>query len=99
METSTNAALPVPLARLVLPEPPLRVRLWACLHNIRAWRTRRKMDKAVCAMIRDGINTPLAYELMIESCKQWDAAFEKYRQNVRPLATCESAADRRQKPL
>ena len=68
--------------RLVLPAPPLRVRLWACLHNLRAWRTRRKMDKAVCAMIRDGINTPLAYELMIESCKQWDAAFEKYRQNA-----------------
>ena len=43
--------------------------------NFQAWRTRRKIDKAVCAMIRHNINTPLAWELMETSRALWDEAF------------------------
>jgi len=74
MTTTTNSLPAVPL--------PLYVRLWICLTGWKAWRTRRKIDGAVCAMIREGINPDLAWELLKESNRQWEKAEEEFRHNA-----------------
>ena len=78
--TPTLAAVDQP--RLVMLLPWYRC-AWICFTNPRAWRTRRKIDKAICAMIRAGINPPLAYELLEESNRLWDEAFSQH--NAEPI--------------
>ena len=59
-------------------ELPLLLRFWICITNFRSWRTRRAIDKAVVLMLRDGIETDAAYNLLEISNRLWDEAFRPY---------------------
>lgn len=78
-KTSTGKFMAVDHPRLVV---PLWLRAWICAKGFRAWRTRRALDKAICMMIRNDIETELAYQLLEVSNQLWDNAFIRHNADV-----------------